>query len=71
MDAEQAKLKFGQRIQRCYGCFIAYHVKDMWLSEDASYYCQHCKEDSMIHFDVYSADFDFTQLPSMQPEPSE
>ena len=25
---------FGKRIQRCYGCFIAYHLKDMYLGED-------------------------------------
>ena len=26
--------EFGKRIQRCYGCFIAYHLKDMYLGED-------------------------------------
>jgi hypothetical protein len=39
--------KFGKRIQRCYGCFIAYHLKDMYLGEDVTFFCEHCKDDTM------------------------
>jgi hypothetical protein len=33
MRTEEQRLKFGQRIQRCYGCFVAFYLKDMWLGE--------------------------------------
>ena len=45
---------FGKRVQRCYGCFIAYHLKDMYLGEDVTFFCEHCKDDSMFHFDDFS-----------------
>jgi hypothetical protein len=69
MNAEEARVKFGKKIQRCYGCFVAFYIKDLWLNEEAAYYCKDCKDDSMIHFDDYSEGFDFTQLPSMQSDP--
>ncbi len=69
MNQEEARVKFGKRVQRCSGCFIPFYVKDMWMSADIAYYCEHCKEeDSMLHFDQYAQDFDFTQLPSMRDE---
>ncbi len=46
--------QFGKRVQRCYGCLIAFYIKDMWLGEDISYYCENCKEDEMFHFDEYT-----------------
>jgi hypothetical protein len=46
--------EFGKRVQRCYGCFIAYHLKDMYLGEDVTFFCEHCKDDSMFHFDDFS-----------------
>lgn len=48
---KEALTEFGKRIQRCYGCFIAYHLKDMYLGEDATFFCEHCKDESMFHFD--------------------
>jgi hypothetical protein len=45
---------FGKRIQRCYGCFIAYHLKDMYLGEDATFFCENCKDETMFHFDDFS-----------------
>ncbi len=54
MTTEELRQKFGQRAQRCYGCFVAYRMKDMWLGEDATYYCEHCKDDTMFHFDQFS-----------------
>jgi len=46
--------KFGKRIQRCYGCFIAYHLKDMYLGEDVTFFCENCKDDTMFHFDQFA-----------------
>ncbi|MGI8788591.1 MAG: hypothetical protein ACR2HG_12610 [Pyrinomonadaceae bacterium] len=54
--------KYGKRVQRCYGCFIPYHLKDMWLGEDVSYYCENCKDDSMFHFDAFSKLLDRAKL---------
>jgi hypothetical protein len=63
-DEEKAKIlaRFGKRAQRCFGCFIAYHVKDMYLGDDASYFCEHCKDDSMFHFDQFSQFLDISKL---------
>lgn len=63
-DAERKEIlqKFGKRAQRCFGCFIAYYLKDMYLGEDASYYCEHCRDESMFHFDVFSRLLDATKL---------
>jgi hypothetical protein len=46
--------KFGKRIQRCYGCFIAYHLKDMYLGEDVTFFCENCRDDTMFHFDQFA-----------------
>ena len=54
--------QFGKRIQRCYGCFIAYHLKDMYLGEDVTFFCENCKNDSMFHFDEFSKLLDVTKL---------
>ena len=53
---------FGKRAQRCFGCFVAYHFKDMFLGEDASYFCEHCKDDTMFHFDQFSKFIDVSVL---------
>lgn len=54
--------EFGRRIQRCYGCFIAYHLKDMYLGEDATFFCDYCKDKTMFHFDVFSKMLDISKL---------
>ncbi len=54
--------QFGKRVQRCYGCLIAYHMKDMYLGEDITYYCENCKDDSMFHFDEYTKILDISKL---------
>lgn len=54
--------EFGKRIQRCYGCFVAYHLKDMYLGEDVTFYCEHCKDDTMFHFDDFSRLLDISKL---------
>jgi len=59
---EEVIEKFGMRAQRCYGCLIAYHLKDMYLAEDVTYYCEHCKDDSMFHFDQFSQLLDASKL---------
>jgi hypothetical protein len=71
VSTEETRLKFGRRIQRCYGCFIAFYLKDMWLGEDATFFCQNCKDDSMFHFDDFSSVFDLAMLPSMQADDDE
>ena len=68
MSSEEQRLKFGKRIQRCYGCFVAFYLKDMYLGEDATFYCENCKDDSMFHFDAFSKVLDISKLPSMQGE---
>ncbi len=54
--------EFGKRIQRCYGCFVAFHLKDMWLGDDVTFFCEHCKDDSMFHFDDFSKLLDPSKL---------
>jgi hypothetical protein len=54
--------QFGKRVQRCYGCFIAYHLKDMYLGEDATFFCEHCKDETMFHFDDFSRQLDLSKL---------
>ncbi len=61
-SSEELIAKFGKRIQRCYGCFIAYHLKDMYLGEDATFFCEHCKDDSMFHFDDFAGQLDLGVL---------
>lgn len=56
---------FGKRIQRCYGCFIAYHLKDMYLGEDVTFFCEHCKDDTMFHFDEFAGLMDISKLKEM------
>ncbi|KXK01373.1 MAG: hypothetical protein UZ17_ACD001001834 [Acidobacteria bacterium OLB17] len=53
-DPTAAIAEFGKRVQRCYGCFVAYHLKDMYLGEDVTFYCEHCHDDSMFHFNDFS-----------------
>jgi hypothetical protein len=68
MSSEEARLKFGKRIQRCYGCFVAFYMKDMYLGEDATYYCENCKDDSMFHFDAFSQALDISKLPGIKED---
>ena len=68
MSSNEAREKFGRRVQRCYGCFVAFYLKDMYLGEDATYYCENCKDDSMFHFDEFTSVIDISQLPSMRPD---
>ena len=62
---------FGKRIQRCYGCFIAYHLKDMYLGEDVTFFCEHCKDEAMFHFDDFSRLLDPTKLKEASGEEDE
>ncbi len=59
---------FGKRIQRCYGCFIAYHLKDMYLGEEVTFFCEHCKDESMFHFDDFSKLMDPMKLKEVADE---
>ena len=63
-ETNQDKLikEYGKRAQRCFGCLIAFHLKDMYLGEDVSYYCENCKDDSMFHFDDFSKFIDKSKL---------
>lgn len=62
MDEQDTLKIFGKRIQRCYGCFIAYHLKDMYLGEDVTFFCEHYKDDTMFHFDDFSRLMDISKL---------
>lgn len=59
---EEILHEFGKRIQRCYGCFIAYHLKDMYLGEDVTFFCEHCRDETMFHFDEFSKLLDASKL---------
>ena len=54
--------EFGKRIQRCYGCFIAYHLKDMYLGEDVTFFCENCKDETMFHFNEFARLLDISKL---------
>jgi hypothetical protein len=60
--------EFGKRIQRCYGCFIAYHLKDMYLGEDVTWFCENCKDDSMFHFEAFTRIMDISKLKEVSEE---
>lgn len=53
---------FGKRVQRCYGCFVAYHLKDMYLGDDASFFCENCKDETMFPFSEFSKAVDTGKL---------
>ena len=59
---DEVVAEFGKRIQRCYGCFIAYHLKDMFLGEDVTFYCDYCKDETMFHFDEFARLLDMSKL---------
>jgi hypothetical protein len=67
-DQEEVLTEFGKRIQRCYGCFIAYHLKDMYLGEDVTFFCEHCKDETMFHFDQFSQLMDISKLKEVADE---
>lgn len=67
-DNEQVLAEFGKRVQRCYGCFIAYHLRDMYLGEDVTFFCEHCKDDTMFHFDDFSRLMDISKLKEVADE---
>jgi hypothetical protein len=69
MEANQQILtEFGKRIQRCYGCFIAYHLKDMYLGEDVTFFCEHCKDENMFHFEQFAKLLDISKLKEVAEE---
>lgn len=69
MNQDQAREKYGGRIQRCSGCFGAFYLRDMWLAEEATFYCGDCKNsERMFHFDDFSRRIDLASLPSLQED---
>lgn len=62
INEEKLLKNYGTRAQRCFGCLIAFHLKDMYLGEDVSYYCENCKDDSMFHFKDFSKLMDKSKL---------
>jgi len=68
MEQNDTLGQFGKRIQRCYGCFIAYHLKDMYLGEDVTFFCEHCKDDTMFHFEEFSKLMDISKLDGVDKE---
>ena len=63
MENKQEVLEqFGKRVQRCYGCLIAFYMKDMYLGEDITFYCEDCKDETMFHFDDYTKILDVAKL---------
>jgi hypothetical protein len=67
-DEREVLQEFGKRIQRCYGCFIAYHLKDMYLGEDVTFFCEHCKDETMFHFDDFARLMDISKLKEVADE---
>jgi hypothetical protein len=70
-NTQEIMSDFGKRIQRCYGCFIAYHLKDMYLGEDVTFFCEHCRDDAMFHFDDFSKLLDPSKLKEAADEEDE
>lgn len=71
MDANQTENvleEFGRRIQRCYGCFIAYHLRDMYPRRRCNFFCEHCKGDAMFHFDEFSRLLDISKLKEVEED---
>jgi hypothetical protein len=66
--SEELLSEFGKRIQRCYGCFVAFHLKDMWLGDDVTFFCEHCKDESMFHFDDFAKLLDQSKLREAEGE---
>ncbi len=71
MNPEEAKIKYGNRVQRCSGCYGAFYMKDMWLGPEAAFYCADCRDESMFHFDEFTRKLDISKLPSMQDDAEE
>ena len=61
-DRSKTLNSFEKRVQRCYGCLIAYHLRDMYLGEDATFFCEQCKDEGMFHFDEFSGKMDLSKL---------
>ena len=68
MSSTDAITAFGKRIQRCYGCFVAFHLKDMYLGEDVTFFCEHGKDETMFHFDDFSRLIDIDKLDAGEAE---
>ena len=66
MNQEEAKAKYGQRVQRCNKCYGAFYLREMWLGEGGGLYCGSCRDESMFHFDEFTGRIDLTKLPSLQ-----
>lgn len=64
-ESTELLAEFGRRVQRCYGCFIAFHLKDMYLGEDATFFCGNCRDDSMFHFEEFAGAMDISALRKM------
>ncbi len=62
INSEAVLKEFGQRAQRCFGCFVVYRLRDMYLGEDATFYCDYCKDDAMFHFNEFTKIIDLTKL---------
>ena len=71
MNPEEAKIKYGNRVQRCSGCYGAFYMRDMWLGPEAAFYCDDCRDESMFHFDDFTRSLDISKLPSMQDDAEE
>jgi len=59
INSEEVLKEFGQRAQRC---FVTYRLRDMYLGEDATFYCDYCKDDAMFHFDEFTKTIDIAKL---------
>ena len=62
VNSEEIIKEFGKRVQRCYGCYISYYLRDMYLGEDVTFFCDHCKDETMFHFDEFSKLLDLNKL---------
>jgi hypothetical protein len=61
-NTEKVIEQFGKRAQRCYGCLIAFHLRDMYLGKDVTYFCENCKDETMFHFDDFVRFLDIAKL---------
>ncbi|HXF43038.1 MAG TPA: hypothetical protein VNK26_04795 [Pyrinomonadaceae bacterium] len=70
-ERERLEQAFGSRIQRCYGCFVAFYLKDMYLGEDVSFFCENCRDETMFHFSEFVKRLDLDTLSALAASISE
>lgn len=62
MNVEENRTKLSMCVQYCCGCFVAFYMKDLWLGDNATFYCEQCKDETMVDFEEFSCRLDASRL---------